>query len=247
VTHPVASSTHEIDLGRIAARARFVSGGLLVPLLPLYVYVVVVAPVDAVQGVIQKILYVHPPLAYLAYLGFIITAVCGTLFLWREQERWDRLALAAAEVGVVFCTLMLLTGPIWAKGTWGKWWSWDPRLTLTLLLWFVYLAYLLLRSFSDGGTRTARFAAVYGLVGVALIPLNYFVIELFNNRGVHPENLKSGSFGEGMGLPFLVGNITLSVLFLYLLLLRWEVEALRARTAFGSNDAPQPSRVSNNG
>jgi heme exporter protein C len=244
VTHPVASSTHEIDLGRIAARVRLASGGLLVPLLPLYMYAVVVAPVDGVQGVIQKILYVHPPLAYLAYLGFFITAVCGTLYLWREQERWDRLALAAAEVGVVFCTLMLLTGPIWAKGTWGKWWSWDPRLTLTLVLWFVYLAYLLLRSFSDGGTRTARFAAVYGLVGVALIPLNYFVIEMFDNRGMHPENLKSDSFGEGILWPFVVSNVTLCVLFLYLLLLRWEVEALRARAALMS---PQPSRVSNNG
>jgi heme exporter protein C len=202
MTQAFASTAPEIGLGRIAARARFAAGGLLVPLLPLYVYAVVHAPVDEVQGVIQKILYVHPPLAYGAYLGFVITAVCGALYLWREEERWDRLALAGAEVGVAFCTLMLLTGPIWAKGTWGKWWSWDPRLTVTLLLWFVYLAYLLLRSFSDGGSRTARFAAVYGLVGAALIPLNYFVIAIFSGRSMHPENLEKGSLGAGMGLPF---------------------------------------------
>ncbi len=99
---------------------------------------------------------------------------------------------------------------------------------MTLLIWFVYLAYLQLRNFSDGGSRTARFAAVYGLVGAALIPLNYFVIDIFGGRGMHPENLSSGSLGEGMGWPFVLGNLTLFVAFAYLLLLRWEVETLRA-------------------
>jgi heme exporter protein C len=218
-------------LDRFASRTRFAAGAALAALLVLYTYAVATAPVDHVQGVIQKILYVHPPLAYGAYLGFVVTAVGGIAYLWREDEHWDRLAIAGAEVGVLFCTLMLVTGPIWAKGTWGKWWSWDPRLTVTLLLWFVYLAYLLLRSFSEDGARTARFAAVYSLIGVALIPLNYFVIEIFGGRSVHPENLKSGSLGEGMGLPFLVGNLTLGVAFVYLLMLRWEVENLRAHSA----------------
>jgi heme exporter protein C len=215
-------------LGPIAARTRTASGALLAVLLVAYVWTVATAPIDSVQGIIQKILYVHPPLAYGAYLGFVITAICGALYLWKHDERWDRLAIAGAEVGVIFCTLMIVTGPIWAKGTWGKWWSWDPRLTVTLLLWFVYLAYLLLRGFSEGGARTARFAAVYGLVGVALIPLNYFVIEIFGGRGMHPENLERGSLGEGMGLPFLVGNLTLFVAFCWLVLVRWEVENLRA-------------------
>ena len=137
---------------------------------------------------------------------------------------------------MIFCTLMLITGPIWARGTWGKWWSWDPRLTVTLLLWFVYLAYLLLRSFSDGGSRTARFAAIYGLVGVVLIPLNYFVIEIFSNRSIHPENLNRSSMGEGMGLPFALGNATLFVAFVYLVCLRWEVESLRAAAALRAAD-----------
>jgi len=207
------------------------AGATLAVLLAAYVYAVVTAPVDATQGVVQKILYVHPPLAYGAYLGFIVTAVCGALYLWRGDESWDRLAIAGAEVGVIFCTLMLVTGPIWARGTWGKWWSWDPRLTVTLLLWFVYLAYLLLRTFSDGGSRTARMAAVYGLVGAALIPLNYFVIEIFGGRGMHPENLERKSLGDGMGLPFLVGNLTLLFAFVYLLLLRWQLENLRAAAA----------------
>ena len=189
------------------------------------------APLDNVQGVIQKILYVHPPLAYGAYLGFILTGLGGLAYLRTDNERWDQLAVAGAEVGVVFCTLMMITGPIWGKGTWGVWWTWDPRLTLTLLLWFVYLSYLLLRSFTDSGARAARFASVYGIVGTLLIPLNYFVIDLLQGRSMHPDNIERGSLGAGMGMPFLLGNLTLFVVFLYLTVLRFEVELGRARSA----------------
>jgi heme exporter protein C len=214
-------------LERRISALRMPCGLVMATLAAVYVYTVVNAPVDAVQGVIQKILYVHPPQAYGAYLGFLITGAAGVAYLWKGREEYDRLAISAAEVGVIFCTLMLITGPIWAKGTWGKWWSWDPRLSVTLLLWFVYLAYLLLRSFSPEGERTARFAAVYGIVGLVLIPLNYYVIEIFDKRSMHPENLSQGSLGDGMGLPFLIGNLTLFVAFVFLVLLRWEVETLR--------------------
>lgn len=217
-------------------RIRRPLGLLLFALAVAYAWVVVRAPLDSVQGVIQKILYVHPPLAYGAYLGFVLTAVGGVLYLWRNREVYDQLAVAGAEVGVVFCTLMMVTGPIWAKGTWGHWWSWDPRLTLTLLLWFVYLSYLLLRSFTEGGARTARFASVYGIVGTLLIPLNYFVIDLFQGRAMHPSNLSRGSLGSGMGLPFLVANLTLFAAFVYLLILRWEVEIRRARAVLAGDD-----------
>jgi heme exporter protein C len=214
--------------GRVVAWRQlfgFLSGVLLTA----YAVSVAIAPIDSVQGVIQKILYVHPPLAYGAYLGFVLTAVGGALYLWKHREVHDQLALAGAEVGVIFCTLMMITGPIWAKGTWGHWWSWDPRLTLTLLLWFVYLSYLLLRNFTEGGERTARFAAVYGVLGTLLIPLNYFVIDLFQGRAMHPENLSSGSLGKGMGMPFLVANLAFFSTFVYCVLLRWEVEIRRAK------------------
>ncbi|MEM7408906.1 MAG: cytochrome c biogenesis protein CcsA [Myxococcota bacterium] len=214
-------------LRRIAAIRRPL-GALCLVLVAAWAWTVVEAPIDRVQGVIQKILYVHPPLAYGAYLGFVLTAIGGILYLWKQREIHDQLAVAGAEVGVVFCTLMMITGPIWGKGTWGHWWSWDPRLTLTLLLWFVYVSYLLLRSFTEGGERTARFAAIYGVAGTALIPLNYFVIDLAQGRSVHPENLESGSLGAGMGMPFLVANLAAFAVFVYLLLLRWEVEARRA-------------------
>ena len=102
---------------------------------------------------------------------------------------------------------------------------------MTLLLWFIYLAYAVLRSFSEGGARTARFAAVYGIVGVLLIPLNYYVIEIFDNRSIHPDNLERSSLGEGMGLPFLRGNLTFFVAFCWLFLLRFEIETLRSHAA----------------
>src|SRR5690606_4062590 len=145
-----ARAAGDAAVDRLAARLRAPTGWLLAGLTVAWLAAVVRAPEDAVQGVIQKILYVHPPLAFAAYLGFGLTAVGGALYLWRGDDAWDRLARSAAEVGVLFCTLMLVTGPIWARGTWGRWWSWDLRLTITLLLWFVYLAYLLLRSFTEG-------------------------------------------------------------------------------------------------
>jgi heme exporter protein C len=132
---------------------------------------------------------------------------------------------------VLFATLMLITGPIWARGTWGKWWTWDPRLTVTLILYLTYVAYLLLRSFTEGNERAARFAAVYAILGSALIPLNYYAIELFGNRALHPDNLQRGSLGEGMGLPFLLGVLATLAAFAFLLVRRFELANLGAARA----------------
>jgi heme exporter protein C len=215
---------------RLAVRVSRPLGLTLLALLAAWILLVVRAPEDAIQGVVQKILYVHVPTIFSAYLGFLVTAFAGILYLWREHEHYDRLAAAAAEVGVVFCTVFLVTGPIWAKGTWGRWWSWDLRLTLTLLLWFIYLAYLLLRSFTDG-SRSARFSSVYGMAALVVIPLNYFAIDLAGGRSIHPENLEQGSLGAGMGWPFLVGVVSSLVAFCYLLALRVRVGSQRAQEA----------------
>jgi heme exporter protein C len=207
------------------------SGAALLVIAVLWAWAVFAAPVDSMQGSIQKILYVHVPCAIGAYLGFLTTALCGALYLRSSDARYDRAALAAAEVGVVFCSLNIASGPIWARGTWGHWWAWDPRLTVTLLLWFIYLAYLLLRGFTDGNERTARFAAVYGLLGAVAIPLNYFAIQLFGGAAMHPENLQRGSLGEGMGLPFALGMLAAAVAFVHLLLLRIDLEGRRVELA----------------
>ena len=222
-------------LGNIAATDREprsvgllrISAVVLAVLALTWAWLVVDAPIDSRQGVIQKVLYVHVPLWFGAYAGFLLTAVCGAMYLWRNDERFDRVAIASAEVGVLFCTLGLVSGPIWAKGTWGHWWAWDPRLTVSLLLWFIYLAYLLLRSFTEGSTRTARFAAVYGIAGLGAVPLNYFAIELFGGAAMHPDNLQSGSLGDGMGWPFVAGILACAAAFVHLAIARTGLETLR--------------------
>ncbi len=213
------------------APGRLLSAGTFFPLFGAWAIASYTAPADAIQGVIQKILYIHPPLAFGAYLGFFCTALFGGLYLWKGEDRWDRWSLSSAEVGVVLCTLMLITGPIWARGTWGKWWSWDIRLTITLLQFLVYLAYLLLRGFTEGSERTARFAAVYAIAGIVLIPLNYFAIDLAAGRTIHPENLGTGSLGEGMAMPFLLGVLVVLSAFAYLVVRRYEVACLRDEAA----------------
>jgi heme exporter protein C len=206
----------------------WITGALLAAAAAVWAALVMTAPIDGIQGVIQKILYVHVPCAFASYAGFAVTGLFSALYLWKHDERYDRVALASAEVGVLFCTLVIVTGPIWAKGTWGHWWSWDPRLTVTLLQWFIYLSYLLLRSFTEGSARTARFAAVYGIVGVLAVPLNYFAIELFGGAAMHPDNLERDSLGAGMGWPFFAGVVTALAAYLHLLRLRIDLERRRA-------------------
>ncbi len=152
----MADSTPECSSTAAPTNRLWISGVALGFQTALWAYRVISAPIDSTQGVIQKILYVHVPCWFAAYAGFGVTAICGALYLWKNDERFDRVAVAGAEVGVLFCTLGLISGPIWAKGTWGHWWAWDPRLTVTLMLWFIYLAYLLLRSFTEGSARFSR-------------------------------------------------------------------------------------------
>jgi heme exporter protein C len=218
-------------IDRLAGSAVRPTGALLLVLAPVWLWLVWSAPADSVQGVVQKIVYVHPPCAFAAYLGFLLTAVGGALYLWKRDESWDRFAASSAEVGVLFCALVIATGPLWARGTWGRWWSWDLRLTLTLLLFLVFLSYLLLRSFTEGSERTARFSAVYGIAGLAIVPLNYFAIELAGGRSIHPENLQRGSLGPGMRAAFWIGVLAAIVAFLHLLALRVHVAGLREQTA----------------
>jgi len=155
------------------------STGMVVALCMALLY----APTERTMGHAQRIFYLHVPLAWVSFLAFFVVFLGGAIFLRTRDLRWDRLALSSAEVGVVFCTLMLITGAIWAKVAWGVWWPWgDPRLTTTLVLWLIYLGYMLLRALSEEG-RTAKVAAVFGIVGFLDVPVVFFSVRWW--RSIH--------------------------------------------------------------
>jgi heme exporter protein C len=142
-------------------------------------------PIEARQGLAQKIFYLHVPSAWSALLAFSLVGIAGGLYLWLEDPRLDRFAAASAEVGVAFAAVMLTTGPIWAKPIWGTWWTWDARLTLTLFLFFLFVGYLALRAAVHDRHERARFSAVVGIMGLLLIPFIHLSVYLF--RTLHPQ------------------------------------------------------------
>lgn len=148
-------------------------------------FVFVYVPNERIQGPAQRIFYFHLPAAWNTFLGFFVVAGASAAFLWQGDRFSDLLAQAAAEVGMVFCTLVIITGSIWARPIWGVWWTWDPRLTMVVILWMIYAAYLLLRSLAGDNELIARYAAVLGIVGVLDIPLLYIAVKLW--RGIHPK------------------------------------------------------------
>jgi heme exporter protein C len=177
------------------------------------------APIEREQGVVQKIFYFHVPSAWVAFLAFFVVFVFSFRYLVSRDKRWDNRAAAAAEVGVMFCTLVLITGPIWAKPIWGIWWTWDARLTLTLVLWLIYVSYLLLRHYVPGGEKRATLSAVLGIIGFIDVPLVYFAIRWWRTQ--HPQPVLGGGSGSGLDprmettLWFCVAAFSLLFFYLY--------------------------------
>jgi heme exporter protein C len=149
-----------------------------------YARVIWFTPPEATQGLAQKIYYLHLPAALNAYIAFGVVAVTSVVYLWLRDPRADRVAESSAEVGLLFTTVVLTTGPIWAKPIWGAWWTWDARLTLTLFLWFIYAGYLVLRGAIAEPDMRARYSAVLGILGALLIPFIHMSVYLF--RTLHP-------------------------------------------------------------
>lgn len=151
------------------------------------VRVIFYTPLEALQGPAQKIFYLHAPAAWVAFLAFGFVAIASALYLWLRDERLDRFAESSAEVGVVFTTVVLITGPLWAKPIWGTYWTWDARLSLTLFLWFIYVGYIVLRGAIEDRSMRARYSAVLGILGACLIPFIHLSVYLF--RTMHPRPL----------------------------------------------------------
>jgi heme exporter protein C len=188
--------------------------------------VFMVVPTEREMGIVQRIFYFHVSSAWVAYLGFFLVAGASAVYLWNGSPTADRLALAGAEVGVLFCTILLITGPLWARPVWGVWWTWDPRLTMTVILWAIYASYLMLRAFGGEDEAVRRYAAVLGIVGVLDIPIIMVSVRLL--RGVHPAVITRAAGGSGLTDPWM--RLGLLVSFVALVLLAGWLVALRVRT-----------------
>jgi heme exporter protein C len=150
-----------------------------------YIRAIFFTPTEAIQGPAQKIFYIHAPSAWVAFLAFGLVGLVSVLYLALREERLDRIAESSAEVGVVFTTVVLITGPLWGKPIWGTYWTWDARLTLTLFLWFIFVAYIVLRGAIEDRHMRARYSAVLGILGALLIPFIHLSVYLF--RTLHPK------------------------------------------------------------
>ena len=155
------------------------------------------APTEQVMGNIQRLFYLHLPTVWVGFLAFFIVFVSSIAYLLKRDPVWDRRAYAAGEAGVVFLTVAIVTGAVWAKPVWGVWWIWDPKLTTTFILWVIYIGYMMVRAYAPSGERGARWAAVVGIVGFVDVPIVYYASELW--RSLHPE-LVTGPFAETGGL-----------------------------------------------
>lgn len=171
------------------------------------------APTEAQMGDIQRIFYFHAPAGIAAFLAFMVTGVVSALYLWKRRLVYDVVAHASAEAGLLFCTIVLITGPLWARPVWLVWWTWEARLTTTLVLWLIYVAYMLVRRYSEGRDQQARFAAVLGIIGALNVPIVYKSITWW--RGLHPVVLNASGGG---GLDPEMRKVFLLCIFVYLFL-----------------------------
>jgi len=184
-----------------------------------------VAPTEATMGDVQRIFYYHVPSGWVAGFCFTINFLASVWYLWKRSAASDALAAASAEVGVVFGAVLLITGPLWARPVWGIWWTWDARLTTTLILWLIYASYLVLRRFAAGG-QTQVLAAAFAIFGFADVPIVYFSIRWFRTQ--HPSPVMGGGANSGLATPmlqvFLINLGLFTVMGLLYLALRYHLQ-----------------------
>ena len=194
----------------------------------------IVAPTDSVLGHVQRVFYFHVPIAIMSFVAFFVVFIGSLGYLVRRTPKWDAIAHASAEVGVVLVTLALLTGIIWARPVWNTWWTWEPRLTTTLILWLIYVAYLMVRSYAPSQSKGAIYAAVVGIIGFVDVPIVYYSVVWW--RSIHPSPVvgpfaQADSLERSMSLILLFSFITFLFLFAYMVVER--IELRRAEEALG--------------
>jgi heme exporter protein C len=184
------------------------------------------APTEATMGHVQRIFYFHVPSAWVSFIAFFIVCVASIAFLKTGSIKWDRLAATSAEIGVLFITIVLVTGPLWAKPVWGTFWTWDARLTTSLILWLIYVAYLMVRNYTQDKERGARFAAVFGIIGFVDVPIVYLSIRWW--RTLHPAPVIGGGGGldPTMLTTLLISVFAFTLLYIVLMVLNYKAHTL---------------------
>jgi heme exporter protein C len=200
-----------------------ISVAALIGLVAVYVLALAYTPIEARQGMAQKIFYLHVPAAWCALMAFSLVGITSALYLWLMDPRLDRFAASSAEVGVAFSAVMLTTGPIWAKPIWGTWWTWDARLTLTLFLFVLFIGYLALRASVHDKAERARFSAVVGILGMLLVPFIHLSVYLFRTLHPQPVVLKPSapSLPPEMLRTLLISMLVFTALYVGLVTLRY--------------------------
>ncbi|HZS93526.1 MAG TPA: cytochrome c biogenesis protein CcsA [Chloroflexota bacterium] len=188
------------------------------------------SPPDMYQGNAMRILYVHVPTIVVAYIAFFLVLVASALYLWKRDWKWDRLAAACAELGVLFTAITLAVGSVWAKPIWGVWWTWDPRLTTTAILFVIYAGYLMLRTLQPDPIARAKQSAIVGIVGFVDIPIVHYSVSWWHS--LHQSNLNlttDPTLDDRMEVALLVNMLAFLVFFLFLLGQRLRLAGLEQR------------------
>lgn len=226
-------STAERTMGRLTSRRgeRILAWLTAASLAVSAVLSLVIAPPDADQGNVQRLMYIHVPAAWLAYLSFGLVFVASVGYLRTKKTRWDRMAAASAEIGVLFTAITIALGSLWGKPIWGTWWTWDPRLTTTAILLLIYAGYLGIRRLSDSPSRRARWSAVVGVVGFIDVPIVHLSVVWWRSLHQEPTVVRLGAPTiQGVMLTaLLVGLAAFTIAFAYLLTLRLRVGRLEER------------------
>ncbi|MCA9531379.1 MAG: cytochrome c biogenesis protein CcsA [Myxococcales bacterium] len=225
-------------MSRAATNALKTVAGLAIALTAASIYLIFfVAPAEEQMGIVQKIFYFHVPSAFAMYIGFGCAALGSVMYLVRRSDGWDALAVAGAEVGMLFCLIVLTTGPLWARKAWGHFWTWDPRLTTTLLGALIFAAYLALRSSGDAGEAERRFAAGLAVLALPNLFLIHYSVQRW--RGTHPTVITKGGGGLApqMVPPFICSVVAFTLLAIWLLALRVRMERQHQRASALTMDA----------
>lgn len=201
---------------------------LILVLLIIDIYIVIQrTPMVPDQHWAQKIFYFHVPIAWTAFLSFFVVMVAGIVFLSKRDYHWDRVGLAAAELGTFFTSLVLITGPIWAKPIWGTPWTWEPRLTTTLVLFLVYIGYFMLRAFGGHPERIARYAAVLGIIAFVDVPIIFVSVKFWSPEIQSHPQAQMTQQPVGILGPFLFSMACFTAL--YFLMLRYRIHILKLK------------------